>query len=296
MESLLRPARIQLLAAREQRMKPQRDDNILTSWNGMMVSAYLDAYQAFGVPAYLAAAEQALTFLLDYAVENGRVYRTVREGKGRLNGYLDDAACLATALLDAFEATSHRWYLDQAREVTDHLLERYWDEAVGGCFYTSRDHEALLHRMKSGTDSAIPSGNAIVALVVLRLFSFTREQRYQDRAEQLFRVFRSVMEHNAYGSSAMLCALDWYLTMPQEIVVVGTRGEPMTESLLSTVHRRYVPNRTVQVVEAARRTGESDLPLAEGKTSVNGQPTAYVCQRQTCSPPVTETHQLDLLL
>jgi uncharacterized protein len=123
MESLLRPARIQLLAAREQRMKPQRDDNILTSWNGMMVSAYLDAYQTFGAPAYLAAAEQALTFLLDYAVENGRVYRTVREGKGRLNGYLDDAACLATALLDAFEATSHRWYLDQAREVTDHLLE-----------------------------------------------------------------------------------------------------------------------------------------------------------------------------
>ena len=225
MESLLRPARLKLLAARERRVKPQRDDNILTSWNGMMVSAYLDAYHAFGVPAYLAAAEQALTFLLDYAVENGRVYRTVRAGKGRLNGYLDDAACLAAALLDAFEATSHRWYLEQAREVTDHLLERYWDEAAGGCFYTSNDHEALLHRMKSGTDSAIPSGNATVAMVLLRLFSFTREQRYHDRAEHLFRVFRNVMEHNAYGSSAMLCALDWYLRTPQEIVVVGTRGD-----------------------------------------------------------------------
>jgi len=185
--SSLRPARMKLLAAREQRMMPQRDDNILTSWNAMMISAYLDAYQAFGDPSYLAAAERALTFLLDYAVENGRVYRTVTAGKGRLNGYLDDAACLAAALLDAFEATSHRWYLEQAREMTDHLLERYWDEAVGGCFYTSRDHETLLHRMKSGTDSAIPSGNAIVVLVLLRLFSFTREQRYHDRAEQLFR-------------------------------------------------------------------------------------------------------------
>jgi len=295
-ESLLRPARVKLLAAREQRMKPQRDDNILTGWNAMMVSAYLDAYHAFGVPAYLAAAERALTFLLDYAVQNGRVYRTVTAGRGRLNGYLDDAACLAAALLDAFEATSHRWYLDQAREVTDHLLERYWDEAAGGCFYTSRDHEALLHRMKSGTDSAIPSGNAVVALVLLRLFSFTREQKYHDRAEHLFRVFRSVMEHNAYGSSAMLCALDWYLTTPQEIVVVGARGEAMTEALLSTVHRRYLPNRAVLVVEASRHAGESDLALAAGKTSVNGQPTAYVCQRQTCSPPVTESHQLDLLL
>jgi uncharacterized protein len=296
MEFWLRPAKTKLLAAREQRMKLQRDDNILTSWNGMMVSAYLDAYNAFGVPGYLAAAEQALTFLLDYAVKNGRVYRTVREGKGRLNGYLDDAAYLAAALLDAFEATSHRWYLDQARDVTDHLLDRFWDETSGGCFYTSRDHEALLHRMKSGTDSAIPSGNAIVATVLLRLFSFTREKRYHDRAEQLFRVFRSVMEHNAYGSSAMLCALDWYLTTPQEIVVVGTRGDAMTESLLSIVHRRYLPNHTVQMVEASRRAGEPDLALAAGKASVNGRPTAYVCQRQTCSPPVTEPHELDLLL
>jgi uncharacterized protein YyaL (SSP411 family) len=292
----LRPAKAKLLAARERRMKPQRDDNILTSWNAMTVSAYLDAYQTFGLPAYLTAAERALTFLLDYAVEKGRVYRTVTAGKGRLNGYLDDAACLAAALLDAFEATSHRWYLIQAREVTDHLLERFWDETAGGCFYTSRDHEALLHRMKAGTDSAIPSGNAIVASVLLKLFSFTREQRYYDRAEQLFRVFRNVMEHNAYGSSAMLCSLDWYLTTPHEIVVVGTRGEARTESLLSTVHQRYLPNRTVVVADASRRAGEPDLPLAVGKTSVNGQAAVYVCQRQSCSPPATESQQLERLL
>jgi uncharacterized protein YyaL (SSP411 family) len=295
-ESSLRPARMKLLAAREQRIKPHLDHNILTSWNAMMVSAYLDAFLAFGVRAYLAAAERALTFLLDYAVENGRVYRTVTAGKGRLNGYLDDAACLATALLDAFEATSHRWYLDQACEMTDRLLERYWDEEAGGCFYTSRDHEVLLHRMKSGTDSAIPSGNATVAMVLLRLFSFTGEQGYHDRAEHLFRVFRGVMAHNAYGSSAMLCALDWYVTTPQEIVVVGTRGDMRTEGLLSTIHRRYLPNRAVLVVEASRRAGECDVPFAAGKTTVNGQPTAYVCQRQTCSSPVTESHQLDLLL
>jgi len=199
-------------------------------------------------------------------------------------------------LLDAFEATSHRWYLEQAREVTDHLLDRYWDEDVGGCFYTSRDHETLLHRMKSGTDSAIPSGNAIVALVLLRLFSFTREQRYYDRAEHLFRVFRSVMERNAYGSSAMLCSLDWYLTTPREVVVLGTRGDVRTESFLSTVHQRYLPNRTVLVADSSRRAGESNLPLAAGKVMVNGRPTAYVCHRQTCSSPVTESRQLELLL
>jgi uncharacterized protein YyaL (SSP411 family) len=104
------------------------------------------------------------------------------------------------------------------------------------------------------------------------------------------------MEHNAYGSSAMLCSLDWYLTTPHEIVVVGTRGEARTESLLSTVHRRYLPNHTVVVANASRRAGEPDLPLAVGKTSVNGQATAYVCQRQTCSPPATESQQLERLL
>jgi uncharacterized protein YyaL (SSP411 family) len=104
------------------------------------------------------------------------------------------------------------------------------------------------------------------------------------------------MGHNAYGSSAMLCSLDWYLTTPREIVVLGARGDTMTESLLSTVHRRYLPNHSVLVVESARRGGKSDLPLAIGKTSVNGKPTAYVCQRQTCSPPVTDHDQLDLVL
>jgi hypothetical protein len=150
--------------------------------------------------------------------------------------------------------------------------------------------------MKSGADSATPSGNATVATVLLRLFSFTREQRYHDRAAELFRVFRHGMAHNAYGTSAMLCALDWYLTTPQEIVIVGARGNTMTESFLSVVHQRYLPNRSVVVVEPTRRAGESEVALAVGKVSVDGQPTAYVCQHQTCSPPVTDSHQLDLLL
>ena len=199
-ESRLRPARIKLLAAREHRTKPQRDDNVLTSWNAMMASAYLDAFQAFGTPAYLALAERALTFLVDYAVVNGRVHRTVAAGRGRLNGYLDDATYLGMALLDAFEATSHRWYLEQAREITDGLLANFWDGNGGGCFFTSHDHEALLHRMKSGTDSAIPSGNAIAAMLLFRLFSFTGVQSYYEKGEGLLRLFKGGMEQNAYGS------------------------------------------------------------------------------------------------
>jgi uncharacterized protein len=295
-ESRLRPARVKLLTAREQRVKPQRDENILTSWNAMMVSAFLDAALTLGVRAYRSAAERALTYLLDYAFVNGRVCRMVVGGKGRLNGYLDDVAWLATALLDAFEATSHRWYLDQACAVAESLVANYWDDQAGGCYFTSHDHERLIHRIKSGTDNAIPSGNAIAASVFLRLFSFTGEERYHERAGQVLRLFQSLMEQNPYGASALLCSLDWFLSGPTEIVVMGPRGNPLTEVMVMTAHQRYVPNRAVLVVEASQGVGEPEFPLARGKRSLNGRPTAYVCQHQTCSQPVTEPQQLEALL
>jgi len=295
-EALLRPMRAKMLAARERRPKPQRDENILTSWNAMMVSAYLDAYHAFGTAAYRGAAEKALTFLVDYAYREGRVCRTVTGGTGRLNGYLDDAAWLTTALLDAFEATSHRWYLDQAIAVAESLLSRFWDEKEGAFFFTSHDHEPLLQRMKTGTDGAVPSGNAVAALALLRLFSFTGEERYYERAGQVLQVFQAAMAKNPYGSAAMLCTLDWYLSWPKEVVVVGPRGNPMTEALLATVYQRYVPNRTVLVVDEAKRAGERELPLAVGKTTITGSPAAYVCHRRTCSAPVGEPGQLETLL
>ncbi len=295
-EARLRPARLKLLAAREQRIKPQRDENILTSWNAMMVSAFLDAAMTFSVPAYRAAAEQALTYLLDYAFVKGRVFRTVVGGKGRLNGYLEDVAWLATALLDAFEATSHRWYLDRACEVAQCLLENYWDDQAGACFFTSHDHEQLIHRMKPGMDGAMPSGNAMAALVFLRLFSFTNEERYHERAEQVLRWFQTLMEQNPYGSSALICSLDWFLSGPKEIVVMGDLGNPLTKAMVATAHQRHVPNRVVLVVDTLPQAGEEELPLARGKMSLNGRPTAYVCQRQTCSEPVSEPRQLDALL
>ncbi len=296
LESVLRPARTKLLAAREKRVKPQRDENVLTSWNALAVSAFLDAYQTFGTSWYLLAAEQALTFLIDYAVRDGLVFRTVAGGRGRIAGYLDDYACLAAALLDAFEATSHEWYLNQARAVTDSLLDQFWDDSVGGFYFTGRNHEALIHRMKSGVDSAVPSGNAVAVQVLLRLFSLTGARLYDQRAEQTLRVFHKAMEHNAHGTSAMLCALDLYISKPKEVVIVGTRGNPVVESFIAAVHRRYVPNKILLVLDESRCGSDSAFPLAAGKISVNGQPTAYVCQHFTCSQPVTDLEQLELLL
>jgi uncharacterized protein YyaL (SSP411 family) len=293
-ESTLKPAREKLLAARERRVKPLRDSNILTSWNAMMISAMFDAAVTLNQPTYRLAAEKALTFLLDYAFVHGRVYHTVVEGKGRLNGYLDDAAWLAAALLDAFEATCHRWYLDQARLVTDSIESHFWDEAGGGgCFFTSHDHERLIQRMKTGTDSAVPAGNAVTASVFLRLFSLTGEERYHERAGKILRLFERGMSQNPYGSAALLCSVDWWLSGPREIVIVGARGHAMTEAMLRAVSQRFIPHRVVLVTEEANAGDAHEFPLGKGKVSLNGRPTAYVCQRQTCSQPVVDLQQLE---
>ncbi|BFU93838.1 MAG: conserved protein of unknown function [Nitrospira sp.] len=295
-DAFLRPARGKVLVVRDRRPRPARDENMLTGWNAMMVCAFLDAYHAFGTTAYLATAERALTFLVDYAYADGRVHRTITAGHGRLNGYLDDAAWLATALLDAFEATSHRWYLEQTREIAEAALRHFWDDAAGGCFFTSHDHEALLQRMMSGTDGALPSGNAVFAAFLLRLFSFTGEEGYYERARRIVTLFHRAMAQNPYGASAMLGAADWLVSQPREVVVVGPRGNPLTEALVTTVHQLYLSNRVVLAVDQSRHAGESQLPLAAGKTGIQGNPAAYVCHGRTCSAPVTEPRELERLL
>ena len=292
----LHPVRKKLLAVRDGRVRPQRDENVITSWNALAASAFLDAYQALGTPWYLASAEQTLTFLVDYAIRDSQVFRMVTGGKGRIAGYLDDYACLAAALLDAFETTGHFSYLEQARMVIDSLLAQFWDEPTGGFFFTGTHHEPLIHRMKSGFDGSIPSGNALAVHTLLRLAALTGVHSYEERAVQTLRVFHHSMDRNAYGSCAMLCALDSYLSKLTEIVIIGSLGNQATDGLLATVHQRYVPNKVVLLLDESRRGKGFDLLLAAGKGSMNGRPTAYVCRQFVCSPAVTEPAQLEVLL
>jgi len=295
-EPVIADARRKLLDVRERRIKPLRDDKILTGWNGLMISGVLDAYRTLGNPAHLRMAEKALAFLLERAYQNGRLFRTVTGGIGKLNGYLDDYAFLAAALIDAFEATAKPAYLDQARELTAVMLEQFWDAQAGGCFFTGKDHEALIQRMKTGEDSAIPSGNAVAAMNFLRLFSYTGEQSYLDKAERTFRLFRTHMDRNPFGTASLLCALDFHLSKPKEIVLVGRRDAPEMRDFLAKIHERYVPNKTLVVVDGAGQDARYMPESAKGKRALDGKPTAYVCHNFTCSQPVTDWDALEKLL
>tara|TARA_B100000315_G_scaffold255382_1_gene298590 strand:+ start:2523 stop:4562 length:2040 start_codon:yes stop_codon:yes gene_type:complete len=293
-EELLAPARKQLHETRETRIKPQRDDKIITGLNGLMISGVLDAYQTLGDSSYLTLAENALNFLLAKAYKGGHLYRTITNGEGKLNGYLDDYAFLTAAFLDAYEATFNNTYVEVAQELTSVMIEQFWDSQTGGCFFTTNNHETLIHRMKSGNDGPIPSGNAIAVMNFIRLSTLTGKQIYHDRAEKTFKVFRSEMDDNGYGSAAMLNALDFYLEKPKEIVVIGNRMSSATKALLTRIQSVYIPNKVVILVDD--KNSSTLPPIAQGKNALGEKPTVYVCHNFTCSKPVTSWTDLKPLL
>ncbi|MGE0826523.1 MAG: thioredoxin domain-containing protein [Candidatus Binatia bacterium] len=291
---VLRDAKARLFAIREQRVKPGRDEKILTSWNGLMVSAFTEAYKVVGNPRYLEIARKTASFILNNLYKNERLLRSYRDGQAKVNAYLDDYAYFVAALLDLYEATFERLYLDRAKDLTEVLLTRFWDSNEGGFFFTSDEHEVLISRSKSAFDGAVPSGNSVATLNLLRLGFLTDTRKYIEKAEKILRLFYDPMEQNPFGFSHMLSALDFYLRNPTEIVVLGDREGAETQQWLSHIHRFFLPNKTIRCVNP--HEGEAMPSFLAGREHQGGKLTAYVCQNFTCSLPVTTWEGLETLL
>jgi uncharacterized protein YyaL (SSP411 family) len=290
---VLADARQRLLAARSRRIAPARDEKILTSWNALMIGAFAEAYKVLGDPAHRAAAERAVAFVYARLHRDGRLLRTWTAGEAKLEAYLDDYAFLLNALLDLFEGTADRSLVARARALADTILDRFEDRERGGFFFTGTGHEALVHRPKPVFDGSIPSGNSAAVVGLLRLFHYVGEQVYLDAAERALRAFSAAMAANPFGYANMIAAADFYLRKPREIVVVGTPADARTAELMARINRAYVANKTVVLSDPA---DAERMPLADGKTQIDGKPTAYVCHRYTCSPPVTSWAELEPLL
>jgi uncharacterized protein YyaL (SSP411 family) len=295
-ERMLAAAKAKLFAVRETRIKPLRDEKILTSWNGLMISAFVDAYKILGEERYLEVARRAVDFLLTRLYRDGRLLRSFKDGQAKFHAYLDDYAFFAAALIDMYEATFDPSYLARAVELADALLARFWDKQEGGFFFTSSDHEALISRSKSAFDGSVPSGNSVAAFTLLRLSSLAGNQDYLAKAGQVLRLFYDAMEQNPFSFSHMLCALDFYLRRPKEIVLIGEPQAPATQDMLRRIHSLFVPNKTLMCV-GPREAAAGKVPaLLAGKTQVGGKLTVYVCHGFTCSLPVTEWEALKALL
>jgi uncharacterized protein YyaL (SSP411 family) len=296
-EELLAAARQKLFAARERRIKPFRDEKVIVSWNGLMISALLDAANLLGDDAVKRDAMRSIEFILTRLVSDGRLLHSFKDGQAKLAGYLDDHACFVACLLDAFESTAEHRFLTLAEEFNRATLANFWDEGRGGFFLTGPDHEALIHRPKDPFDHAVPGGNSVATLNLLRLYYYTGEQELIQKAERTLRLFRDKMEDEPFSFGQMLCALDFYLETPKEVAIIGRRDQPDTQSLLRLVHESYIPNKILLVIDPALGSGDAFAHLPVGEmTQLEGKATAYVCHNFACSVPTTTPEALVELL
>ena len=281
-----------LRLAREEREHPLLDDKALASWNGLMLRAFAEAGAALERQDYLGAAARNATFLLEKLRPEGKLLRSYREGQAKLPGFLEDYSFVADGLLSLYEATFERRWLDSAVELADEMISQFWDEPQG-CFYdTGRSHEELVVRPRDVFDNAQPCGGSVASDLLLRLSVVTGNEDYAAKAVAPLRSLAELMGRAPAGTGRWLSALDFYLSTPKEVAVIGPSDNPATSYLLREVNGRYIANRVVVGASGQDSAAASGLPLLEGRGMVDGKPTAYVCENYACQLPVTDTESL----
>ena len=286
-------ARAVLLDVREQRIHPLRDDKVLTSWNGMMLRAFAETGAALGREDYLDAARANAAFLLDTMRDgNRRILRTWRNGEAKLNGYLEDYACLADGLLALHEATLEPRWLQEAVSVADGMIALFWDDAVGGFYDTGSDHETLVIRPRDVFDNAQPCGGSVASDVLLRLGVVTGNDDFSTKGATPLRAMQQLLGRAPAATGHWLGALDFYVSLPREIVIVGPTENSVTGQMLDEVSQRFMPNRVLVGVADPANPPLKDSPLLEQRVMQDGRPTAYVCENYACQLPVTDAAAL----
>ncbi len=293
----LADARTALYAWRDRRVRPGLDDKRLLSWNALMIAALADAGAALGRQDYIDAASGCARFVWESMRDSdGRLLRTWKDGRGHLNAYLEDHAYLVEALLRLYEATLEVRWFDAARETADAMIARFGDDELGGFFTTSDDHEELIARRKDVGDHPIPSGNSSATYGLLRLAALTGESAYEERALGTMRVFASAALQHPEAFGHLLQAIDFHLSPTREVALVGPANGAGSDGDLAELARVVRSAHRPHVVLAGGEEGIDRPELLRERTSVEGKPAAYVCERFTCKAPVTDPAELETAL
>jgi len=294
----LADARAALYEARARRAPPLRDEKILAAWNGLAISAFAVAGRVLGEPRYVEAAARAAAFILDQMRPGERLSRSWKDGRAGVAGFLDDHAFLTAGLLDLYEASFDRRWLEAALELATETERRFADPA-GGWFMTADDHERLIAREKPVQDGAEPSGTSVALLCVLRLRTFTDDDRWRAIAERAFASVSGVLHENPLALTETLLALDYVSDEAREIAIVwpGDASAASARPLLDIVARTFVPNRAIAAASATDVAALGRLvPFIADKIAIDGRPTAYVCVHGRCDLPVADPASLLALL
>lgn len=299
-EKVIQQARADLFAARENRLRPLRDDKIITSWNGLMISAFARAGLILDAPEYTQAARTATDFVLQHLHDagSGALFRRFRSGEARYPGHLDDYAYLLIGLIDVYEASAEISYLQKAERIAGSMIERFWDTEHGAFFDSASESKELLFRSKELYDGAEPSGNAIAILALLRLGRMLDHDAFLQRAEQALKAVSSQISSAPSAFPRLTAVLELSRARPIQIVLAGAPDSDDTRALLTEARCNYLPNRVVLFADG----GDGQEWLA-GKTAaigsmtpLNGKAAAYVCENFACELPTSDPKALAELL
>jgi uncharacterized protein len=289
----LAQSRQKLLEVRDRRIRPGKDDKILTSWNALMIDALARAGVLLAEERYLQAASASATFALrELSRPDGRLLHTWRHGKAKLDAYLDDYAYFVNALVTLYEATFDEHWIDEAVRLADLMRQHFEDRKNGGFFFTADDHEQLIARNKDFHDASVPSGNGMAATALIRLGKLTGRTEFLQSALGAVVAGMPIMERAPTAPGQLLIALDMWLGPMQEWVLIGGPNDGENEAVLAAAQRAYAPNRVLTFRPGSKTQGadapRSPLlePLFAGRTAIDNQPTMFVCENFTCQSPI----------
>jgi len=292
----LESIRMSLFKTREKRIRPLKDDKILSDWNGLMIAALAKGVQAFDEPAYETAARKAADFILNnMRSPDGRLLHRFREGQSSITGFLDDYAFLIWGFLELYEATFDAQFLKEALELNDLLLKHFWDDKQGGFHFTPDDGELLLLRQKEVYDGAIPSGNSVEMFNLLRLGRLTSNPALEEKASQTSRIYSHHIEHSPSAFTQLMAAVDFGVGPSYEVVVVGHSDKEETTAMLKALQAEFIPTKVLLFIPEDKDPSAifRIAPFTSRMTSIQSKATAYVCQNFTCQQPTTD---IDMVL
>ena len=286
--------RNKLFEAREKRIRPHKDDKILTDWNGLMIAAFAKAGYILNEPKYIQVAEKAVEFILNQMKNSeGRLLHRYREGGADILAFIDDYAFLIWGLITLYEATFETSYLKNAIMLAEEQLKLFWDSSIGAFFFTAEDAESLLTRQKETYDGAIPSGNSVAMLNLLRLAQLTGDDKYEKKADQIGRVFAESIRANPVAHTLMMVAVDYAVGPTYSLVIAGDSGKEDTIAMLNEVRKQFLPNKSLifRSTEDLNPDIDNYSNFIQFFDKYDEKATAFVCINKTCKAPTNDIHK-----
>lgn len=299
LDTQIEKIRESLFVYREKRIHPYKDDKILTDWNGLMIAALANGAQVFDEPRYANTAKRAADFILkNVRTPEGRLLHRYRDGEAALTAHIDDYAFLIYGLLELYEATFEVYYLDTALELNEDLIEYFWDNENGGFYFTADDGEKLLVRQKEIYDGAVPSGNSVAMLNLLRLGRITASDDFEEKAAKIGQAFHGSVSQMPSAYTQLMAAVDFAVGPSYEVVIAGDLQANDTREMLTAIRGIFLPNKVVILHPTDQKPPSIDniVPFIKDHSSIDGKATAYVCFNYNCQLPTKEiSSMLELL-